>query len=53
MEDLISRLLLKPRIGFTGQEEICEKPEFTLVNEDFEQITDEPRGLKAKVSEEV
>jgi hypothetical protein len=26
------KLLAKPRIGFSVQEEICEKPEFTLVN---------------------
>ncbi|OJW73668.1 MAG: hypothetical protein BGO68_05435 [Candidatus Amoebophilus sp. 36-38] len=47
------RLFAKPRIGSSGQEGICEKLEFTLVNEDFEQITDEPRGLKATVSQEV
>ncbi|OJW72284.1 MAG: hypothetical protein BGO68_06100 [Candidatus Amoebophilus sp. 36-38] len=47
------RLLVKPRIGFSGQEGICEKPEFTAVNEDFEQIIDEPRGLKATALQEV
>jgi len=49
----VNRLLPKPRIGFSGQEGICEKPEFTAVNEDFEQITDEPRELKATGLEEV
>jgi len=48
---MLIRVILKPRILSSGQEGICEKLEFTLVNEDFEQITDEPRGPKAKVSE--
>jgi len=47
------RLLPKSRIGFSGQEGICEKPEFTAVSNYEEPITDELRGLKAKVSEEV
>ena len=49
----INRLLAESRIYFSEQEEICEKPEFTGVNEDFEQITDELRGLKTKIMQEV
>ncbi len=49
----IDRVLSKPRILFSRQEGICEKPEFTAVNEDFKQITDEPRGLKATVSKKL
>jgi len=49
---------MKPRIEFSRQEVICEKPEcgvrsflLTLKYEDFEHITGELRGLKATVSE--
>jgi len=31
-----NRVLAKPRIAFAGQEGICEEPELTIVNEDFE-----------------
>jgi len=49
----ILEFLHNQELSFPGQEVICEKPEFTVVNEDFEQITDEPRGLKAKVMQEL
>jgi len=42
---LCNRLLSKPRIWFSRQEETCEQPEFfTGVNENLEQIFDEHRG---------
>jgi len=34
------------------QEAICEKPAFTRVNKNFEQIFDEPSEAKAKVLKE-
>jgi len=47
------RLLTKPRIWFSRQEEICANPEFTGVNKDLEQIFDEPSGAKAMVLQAV
>jgi hypothetical protein len=38
---------------FSKQETICENPEFTVLNEDFEQIFDEHSGEKAMVLQEV
>jgi len=48
----MNRLLSKPRIWFSSQEKIFEKPEFILVNKDFEQIFEEPSGAKAMVLKE-
>jgi hypothetical protein len=31
---------------------MCQKPYFTVVNEDFEQIFDEPSGTKVMVLQE-
>jgi len=50
---LFNRLLSKPRIWFSRQQEICEKLEFTGGNEDFEQIFDKSSGTKAMVLKEV
>jgi len=39
--------------GFSRQEEICQKTEFIVVNEYFEQIFDELSRAKAMVLQEI